>query len=204
MTRPVLRGLYLIAGSGLSVDGAEAWLLPGVALVQYRNKRADRATRQKEAAALGALCRARGVGFIVNDDAELAREVGADGVHLGKDDMTIAQARRTLGADAVIGASCCNSFERALKAQRDGADYVAFGSLFASRTKPEAARITLEDFADCKRRLALPVCAIGGITRDRLERVLAAGADMVAVNADVADAPDPAAAVKDYLARLTD
>ncbi len=202
MSRPALRGLYLIAGSGLPVDGADAWLLPGVALVQYRNKLANKTTRRREAAALGALCRARGVRFIVNDDAELAGETGADGVHLGEDDATVAQARRALGTDAVIGVSCCNSFERALKAQRGGADYVAFGAVFASRTKPAAARVALEDLADYKRRLPLPVCAIGGVTRDNLDRVLATGADMIAVNADVAEAPDPAGAVKDYLARM--
>lgn len=202
MTRRALSGLYLIAGSGLPVETAEAWLLHGVALVQYRNKRADWATRRKEAAALGAACRARGAGLIINDDVELAAMTGADGVHLGKDDVGVAQARFMLGGEAIIGASCYDSLERALTAQQDGADYLAFGSLFASKTKPEAVRVTPEDLNGYKRRLRLPVCAVGGITRDNLGRVLAAGADIVAVNADVADDPDPAAAVKDYLKRL--
>ena len=194
--------LCLIAGSGLPVETAETWLLRGVALVQYRNKRADRATRRKEAAMLGDACRARGAGLIINDDVELAAATRADGVHLGKDDPDVSQARRTLGDEAIIGVSCYDSLERALTAQREGADYLAFGSLFASRTKPEAVRITLENLAEYKRRLHLPVCAVGGVTRDNLDRVLAAGADLVAVNADVADASDPAAAVKGYLKKL--
>ncbi len=202
MPRRALSGLYLIAGSGLPVETAETWLLRGVALVQYRNKRADWATQRKEAAALGAVCRARGAGLIINDDVELAAMMGADGVHLGKDDVGVSQVRRMLGRDMIIGASCYDSLDRALAAQQDGADYLAFGSLFASKTKPEAVKITLENLSDYKRQLRLPVCAVGGVTRDNLDRVLAAGADIVAVNADVADDPDPAAAVKDYLKRL--
>ena len=202
MIRITLRGLYLIAGSGLPVDKAADWLLPGVALVQYRNKNADWGRRHAEAAALRDLCHARGAGFIVNDDPELAARIGADGVHLGKGDGEIAQARHTLGGDAVIGASCYDSLERALEAQRDGANYVAFGSVFASRTKPGAARITLQELANCKRQLALPVCAIGGITRDNLGQVLATGTDLVAVNADIAASLYPVVTVRDYLARI--
>ena len=203
MIRPVLSGLYLIAGSGLAADTAETWLLPGIALVQYRNKRADPATRRKEAATLGVLCRARNVGFIVNDDIALAAQTGADGVHLGKDDASIAEARATLGADAVIGISCYNSIERAHAAQHDDADYVSFGSVFPSETKPEAERITPEALADNKRQLTLPVCAIGGITQANLDRVLTTGADLIAVNAGVANAPDPADAVRYYLRWMT-
>ena len=202
MTHPVLSGLYLIAGSGLSVDAAETWLLPGVALVQYRNKHADKATRLKEATLLAALCRERSTCFIVNDDTELAAQAGADGVHLGKDDMEIAQARCILGENAVIGVSCYNSLERALKAQSASADYIAFGALFASTTKPEAARITLQDFANYKRQLSLPACAIGGITRNNLDSVLAVGADMIAVNADIATTLNPADTIKDYLTQI--
>ncbi len=199
MNRPALNGLYLIAGSGLPATDAETWLPPGVALVQYRNKDADKATQRRETTALAALCRERGVGFIVNDDIKLAAQTGADGVHLGRDDPTPAQARRALGAEAVIGVSCYNSLERAFKAQRQGADYVAFGALFASATKPEAERITLQNLTDYKRRLTLPVCAIGGITRSNLGRVFATGADLIAINADIATATNLAAAVKDCL-----
>ena len=203
VSRPPLHGLYLIVGSGLPADHAEQWLLPGVAWVQYRNKRADRTTQCREAAALSALCRARGVGFIVNDDADLAGEIGADGVHLGRNDATTTQARNTLGIEAVIGVSCYDSPQRALEAQRDSADYVAFGALFASHTKPEATRISPRDLTRYKQKLTLPVCAIGGINRANLDQALATGADLIAVNTDVAAAPDPADAVGQYLARIT-
>ena len=202
MSRRALSGLYLVAGAGLPVATAETWLLPGVALVQYRDKRADDATRRREAAILRTLCSARRAIFIVNDDVALAAYSGADGVHLGKQDATVKEARAALGKDAVIGASCHDSLERACAAQREGADYVAFGSLFASGTKPGATRVTPDTVAHCKRQLTLPVCVIGGITRANLDRALATGADMIAVHADVAGAPDPADAVRHYLARL--
>ena len=198
-----LKGLYLIAGSGLNVSEVESWLLPDVALVQYRNKCADQDTRLKEAGRLRSLCRQRNVGFIVNDDVELALEVNADGVHLGKGDPEISSARKVLGKQSIIGASCYASIAHALAAQRDGADYVAFGALFPSATKPEAERITLARLAEYRQRLTVPVCAIGGVTPDNLHGVLGIGIDLIAVNAAIAYADDPRAAVKRFIDEIS-
>lgn len=204
--RRPLRGLYLVTGPGLPAAAAEYRMPPAIApfqyWVQYRNKRAGRAVRQREAAMLSVLCRKRDLGFIVNDDPELAAAVGADGVHLGHDDPPIAEARRMLGAGAIIGASCYDSLERARNAEAQGASYVAFGSVFASGTKPDATRIALDTLADYTRQLSLPVCAIGGITLARLEEVLATGVDLVAVYADIAEAPNPDVMVRKYLKTL--
>ena len=201
--RARLKGLYLIAGSGLDVATARSWLSPGVALVQYRNKTADRHTRLKEATRLCRLCKERGVALVVNDDAELAIAVGADGVHLGKTDLRVSRARALFGRKLIVGASCYNSIDRALSAQHDGADYVAFGALFASRTKPEATGITLAQLTAYKQRLAIPVCAIGGVTLGNLGLALNTGADLVAVHAAIAHAADPRAAVQRFIEAIS-
>ena len=199
MTQLTFKGLYLIIGSGLSPDEADIWLLPDISFVQYRNKSANQTTQKKEAVKLCTLCRERNIGFIINDNIDLAAAVCADGVHLGKHDASITQARHALGENAVIGASCYNSFERALTAQRKGANYVAFGSLFPSHTKPKAVNITLENLTQYQQRLSLPVCAIGGITTENLACVLDTGVSMAAVNAGIANAPNPMTAIKTYL-----
>lgn len=196
MPHTKLKGLYLIAGSGLEVATAGSWLSSGVALVQYRNKTADWNTRLKEARQLRGLCEKRCIALIINDDAELAIAAGADGVHLGKTDLPVSRVRKWFGDRLIVGASCYNSIARALAAQHDGADYVAFGALFASRTKPEATRVALVQLAEYKRRLTIPVCAIGGITLENLDRVLDTRADLVAVNAAVACADDPRATAR--------
>ena len=201
--RAKLKGLYLIAGSGLEVAATRSWLPSGTALVQYRNKAADRNTRLKEAGQLCRLCRELNIALIVNDDVELALAVGADGVHLGKTDLGVSQARELLGRKLIVGASCYDSIDRALSAQRDGADYVAFGALFASRTKPEAARITPAQLTEYKRRLAVPVCAIGGITLDNLDLALNTGTDLIAANAAIAYAPDPYATAQRFIEEIS-
>jgi thiamine-phosphate pyrophosphorylase len=178
-----LRGLYAITpdGPGL-LDKVQRALEGGIALLQYRRK--QRATLE-EAKALLALSRRHGVPFIVNDDIELALAIDADGVHLGRDDGELAAARSRLEGK-LLGASCYNRPELARAAIAAGADYIAFGSVFASPTKPAAVRAPLSLFTDFQ----VPRCAIGGITLQNAPGVIAAGADMVAVISDLFDAPD--------------
>lgn len=201
----MLRGLYVITDKGLAAEGGlvvqvEAALRGGAVVVQYRDKSGEVARRREEAATLQVLCSRYGVPLIVNDDVELAGEVGAAGVHLGRDDGDLAAARARLGRDAVIGVSCYNEFERALAAQRAGADYVAFGSFFASPTKPGAVRASVDLLARAHRELALPVVAIGGITPENGRLLVQAGADMVAVIHGVFAQPDVEAACRRYTA----
>lgn len=177
-----------------------AALSGGARILQYRDKSGDAARRRTMALALRALSRDFGALFIINDDLPLALAVEADGVHLGGDDGDLAAARRALGSGRILGASCYADFARARTAARAGADYVAFGAVFASPTKPQAPRADLALFGRCRDELGLPACAIGGITRDNAADVVAAGADMLAVITDifgaegVEDGPDAIAA----------
>jgi thiamine-phosphate pyrophosphorylase len=190
-----LRGLYAITDPGLMpanrlLEMVESALRGGAHLLQYRNKTAPQALRLAEARALGALCRDYGVPLIINDDVELALASEADGVHLGEQDTPLAQARARLGAHALIGISCYDSIERAQAAAADGADYVAFGAVFPSVTKPGSRRADLDLLRAARAALRLPICAIGGITVENAGAVFAAGADMIAVVTGVFAAAD--------------
>ncbi len=158
-------------------------------MIQYRNKAAATGLRLRQATALRALCAARGATFIINDDVALARDVAADGVHLGRDDASLARARETLGDAALIGASCYDSLERAEAAVSAGADYIAFGSFFPSATKPDAALANLMLLTAAKARWPIPVVAIGGINAGNARSLIEAGADALAVISDVFIAP---------------
>ena len=162
----------------------------GLRLLQYRNKPAAAALRREQAGALLALCRAQGVPFVINDDLQLALEIGADGAHLGREDGDLAAARAALGPGKLLGISCYDDIGRAREARRVGADYVAFGSFFASPTKPAAVRAPLTLLGAAKAGLGLPVCAIGGITLQNAPQLIAAGADLLAVITDLFEAPD--------------
>jgi thiamine-phosphate pyrophosphorylase len=186
-----LRGLYAITPEEPAlIDKVRAALDGGIALLQYRRKRRD----LQEAREIAALARRYGVRLIVNDDVELALELGAQGVHLGRDDGDLGVARRRLPG-RILGASCYNDAELARRAIGAGADYVAFGSVFASPTKPAAVRAPLALFATA---LEVPLCAIGGITVHNAPQVLEAGADLLAVVSDLFDAPDIAARAAQY------
>jgi thiamine-phosphate pyrophosphorylase len=171
----------------------EAALAGGVAAVQYRDKSGDVARRHEQASELVALCRRFGVPLIVNDDLRLADLTDADGVHLGRDDASLSEARIILGRDRIIGATCYQSLELALAAQAAGADYVAFGSFFPSPTKPAAPRASLDLLRDARRASmcrSSPSAASPWPTR----RLLDAGADSLAVLSALFDAPDIRAA----------
>ncbi|MCX7897784.1 MAG: thiamine phosphate synthase [Rhodocyclaceae bacterium] len=168
-------------------------LAGGVRLLQYRNKAAPLPLRREQAKALRRLTQAHGALLIVNDDVWLAVEVGADGVHLGRDDLGpggLRTAREALGERRILGVSCYDDLARAEEAVEAGADYIAIGSVFASKSKPQAARASLTLVAEAKRRFPTPVAAIGGITLENAAQVLAAGADMLAVMSGLFDAMD--------------
>lgn len=172
----------------------------GARVIQYRDKGGDRDRRRWEASDLRNLCRSLGVPLIINDDAELARAVGADGVHLGMDDLSIVEARSLLGETAIIGVSCYDRPERALEAQAAGADYVAFGRFFVSPTKPEAAQAPAALLGSARDRLNIPIVAIGGVTPENGGPLVAAGADMLAAVHGVFGQTDIAAAAARYAA----
>jgi len=178
----------------------QAALDGGVPFVQYRNKTAPPPLRRAQAAEMLRICRAAGARLIINDDVALAVEIGADGAHVGRGDApggSLVAARALLGPGRILGVSCYDELALAEEAARAGADYVAFGSVFPSRTKPEAVHAPLELLGKA-RRLGLPVAAIGGINLDNAPRVIAAGADMLAVVSDVFDAMDIRARVEAY------
>lgn len=199
MSRAV-QGLYVITdGCSRGVDAllaaCEPVLAAGAGVLQYRDKTDDQDRRRREAVALAALCRHHGCLFIVNDDPGLALRSGADGVHLGQWDKSLDVARELLGPSAVIGVSCYDSLARAHEAQSAGADYLAFGAVFPSTTKPEAARASPELLREARNVFPdTALVAIGGISADNAAEVAATGVDALAVINGVFAAPDPAAA----------
>lgn len=201
--KPALRGLYVITDSRLCgaerlVEKVSDALAGGASIVQYRDKGSDSRRRADEVQRLLRVCRAYRAPLIINDDVELARNSGADGVHLGKNDGSVQTARQTLGAAALIGVSCYDSLALALRAQDEGADYVAFGAFYPSATKPHATPVALEVLIAARARLRIPIAAIGGITAMNGEVLVRAGADMLAVVRDLFDTPDPRAAAQCY------
>lgn len=184
MTAP-LRGLYAITDSTLLAEGrllpyVEAALRGGVRVLQYRDKSTDTARRLAEASALRDLCARYQAALIINDDLALAAELGV-GLHLGQTDGSLAKARAVLGPQAIIGATCHARLELAEQAQAEGASYLAFGRFFNSQTKPGAPAATPELLAEARARFALPLVAIGGVTRDNGAQLIAQGADLLAV-----------------------
>ena len=202
-----ISGLYAvtpdIADTPALIAVAEAALAGGARLLQYRNKQAPATVRLAQARALHALCRKYRVPLVVNDCLDLALAVGAEGLHLGAEDGSLAAARAQLGPARILGASCYDRIELALEAERIGADYVAFGSFFPSSVKPGAVRAPLALLGNAKRRLSIPVVAIGGITLDNAPGLIAAGADGVAVISALFDADDVGIAARRFSALFT-
>ena len=203
--RTELRGLYAVTPDDRLLPRLSALvemaLEGGVRLVQYRNKPAPPPMRRAQAADLLRICRAFGAKLIVNDDFRLAVEIGADGAHLGRDDFPaegLATAREALGPGRILGVSCYGDLDLAEAAAKAGADYLAFGSVFPSVTKPGASRVSLETLREARCRFDLPVAAIGGITLDNAPEVIAAGADLLAVVSDLFDAMDVRRRAKEF------
>jgi thiamine-phosphate pyrophosphorylase len=188
------RGLYAITADRTQhvedlASAVAAAIRGGARVIQYRSKNNPDATHTAQR--LLEVCKARSIPLIINDDIELAQAIGADGVHLGKDDDGLSAARSRLGPNAIIGISCYASLERALTAQRQGASYVAFGRFFPSQTKPGAPSAPLGILGEAKRSLDIPIVAIGGIDAGNGKQLIEAGANLLAVIDAVFNRPDP-------------
>jgi len=180
-----LRGLYAITDSQLLPgerlpQWVDAALAGGARLLQYRDKSTDVALRREQAQRLKTLCDYYGAALIINDDLALAAELGV-GLHLGRDDGSLREARQQLGRNAIIGATCHASLEFAEQSAADGASYLAFGRFFQSVTKPGAPAATPVLLEQARKRYSLPLVAIGGVTLHNAPQLISAGADMLAV-----------------------
>ena len=198
-----MRGLYAITDPYLTpgqqlFEAVEAALRGGARYLQYRDTLHEAGDRLRIAQDLRALCHDYGAWFIINDDVALTRTVQAHGVHLGRDDMPLQQAREILGPDTLIGISCYNDLARAQAAEAAGADYVAFGRFFASRTKPQAQPASLDTLRQAREMLSCPIVAIGGITTDNADIVVDAGADAIAVIQGLFAQPDIEATARQF------
>ncbi len=198
-----MKGLYVITDCArLPTDPllsiTEQVLRAGITALQYRDKSADPVKRTREALALHTLCRDYDCLFIINDDVQLARDTGSDGVHLGQGDCSCKAAREALGTGAIIGVSCYNSLARAQAAAQQGADYIAFGSFYPTSSKHNTARAETGIIEQAKAGLSLPVAVIGGITPANCTTLLKHGADLLAVISSVYQAEDPYSTVKKF------
>ena len=199
---PLIKGLYAItpewADTAKLLQATRNLLEGGASVIQYRNKSGDVALQHAQASELIQLCHTFKVPLIINDNLRLADLTDADGLHLGAEDASIKEARFILGPDKIIGISCYNNLERAMEAEQQGADYVAFGSFFASRTKPDAVNAQLSLLGEAKKILHVPIVAIGGITLDNAPLLVQAGADAVAVITALYDSNDLHASAKGF------
>lgn len=185
-----IHGLYAITDPDLIADNQllcaiENALRGGARVVQYRNKSATKQIQYQQAGELSRLCKDYNVCFIINDDPQLALDVHADGVHVGREDGKIEDARTLLGKKAIIGVSCYNQLEAAYHAIAQGADYVAFGRFYPSKTKPDAVQADITLLQQAAKQLHVPIVAIGGINRDNAQQLIQCGADSVAVINDL-------------------
>lgn len=185
-----IQGLYAITPD--MVDTAalcsmvQQAIAGGARNVQYRNKEADMALKQKQAQALLQVCRSQDAMLIINDHVQLCLAIDADGVHVGSEDyaengVNSLQALRERLGDKLLGVSCYNQLPLAQQAEQCGADYIAFGSCFSSGTKPAAVKAELHLFTQAAQCLDIAKVAIGGITLDNAAMVIQAGADVIAV-----------------------
>ncbi len=181
----IIKGLYAItpdsADLNTLIQKTQLAIEGGAFMVQYRSKIQDRDVKMQQCAALLRLCRDYKIPCIVNDDVDMCRILEADGVHLGEKDDNIAEVRRILGEDAIIGSSCYDQLNRAKQAQKEGASYVAFGAMFETSSKPNAPRATLELLREAKSQIQIPIVAIGGITVNNAHDVIKTGIDAIAV-----------------------
>ena len=202
LTKPDLRGLYAItpehADGNRLLSAVEAALSGGCRIVQYRDKTSAMPECVARARALRELTRHHNAKLLINDDLALAVLVDADGVHLGKDDGNLMAARAMLGPKRILGASCYADFAAAHKAQAADADYVAFGAVYPSPTKPHAPLAAVDLFFQAKNSLTAARCAIGGITLENAPPLISAGADLLAVITDLFNAPDICARAAAY------
>lgn len=185
----VLKGLYVITDEDLTPDetvhsDVEKAIKAGASVVQYRNKTKSDEEVEAVCQMLQGLCRSHNVPFIIDDRPHLAAKIEADGLHIGKDDMPVEEARKIFPT-GIIGVSCYGSIRKAKEAEAEGADYVAFGSFFASPTKPHSGIISMNVLHKAKAALQIPVCAIGGINQINIAEIASHAPDMISVVSSV-------------------
>jgi len=176
LNKELLKGLYVLTDATLTptetmLEQVERVLKSGVSVIQYRDKYASEEDAEKQCIRLQALCDYYEAIFIIDDRLDIAHRINADGLHVGEDDVSYEEARALLGADKIIGVSCYGDIERAKKYAALGADYVAFGSFFPSPTKPLAKVVDPEVLKVAKEQISVPICAIGGINEENIERI---------------------------------
>lgn len=181
----LLRGLYVITDEYLTPDDTvhifvEDALKSGANIVQYRNKTKSDDQVEEVCRCLQALCSQYNVPFIIDDRPHLATKIQADGIHIGKDDITLEEARKIF-PKGIIGVSCYGSIRKAKEAQEEGADYVAFGSFFPSPTKPHSGVISMNVLEKAKEAVDIPICAIGGISQTNIGEITARNIEMISV-----------------------
>lgn len=194
-------GLYAITqhnskSAEQTIAEVTAAIKGGAVAIQYRNKSQN--DYEALAIELLAICRKNQIPLIINDDIDLAERIGADGLHMGRDDGDLSQARQRMGNAFFIGKSCYDSLPLAIAAENKGATYVAFGRFFASGSKPLAAPADIDTLRKAKKRIQIPIVAIGGILPENGDQVLQAGASLLAVIGGVFD-KNPEQSAKSYL-----
>ncbi|MCC7367529.1 MAG: thiamine phosphate synthase [Chloroflexi bacterium] len=208
LARMTRSGLYLVTDDRLPADvlveKLTAAIQAGADVVQFRDKRTDRAAVWAVGRRVAETCRSFGALFIVNDDAELAAEVQADGIHVGQEDAPPSDVRRVVGPRQIIGLSVSHLHEADDAAVNPDLDYIGFGALYGTPTKPDAEPAGPDMLAEARTKVSFPIVGIGGITARNLGPAFAAGADSVAVVSAVFSAPDPAAATRDLLAAIAE
>lgn len=170
-------------------------------IIQLREKKTDLRTILKNARRLKSMLRSSGPVFIVNDHADIAKLAGADGVHLGQNDLPVSQARKILGRGKIVGVSCHN-LKQAIIAQRDGADYIGIGPVFSTPTKPEYRAVGTPLLKEVKKRISIPAFAIGGINKDNLGLVSSAGIKRIAVCRPICLSRNPVKSINELLCKL--
>jgi thiamine-phosphate pyrophosphorylase len=202
MSNFVLRGLYVVTpdwdDTQKLLDTSELALKGGVALLQYRHKTAGDALRREQAQALQALCRKYKVPFIINDFVQLCIDLDADGIHVGGTDQSVADVRKLIGADRILGSSCYGDIERAHAMEQAGASYVAFGGFYPSRVKKYPVTTPPTIVSDWKKQGKVPSVVIGGMTHENAKPLVANGANMVAAISSVYMAEEPQAAARQF------
>lgn len=198
-----MNGLYAISDEILTpyttiLDSLKEALDGGIKIFQLRDKNSLDIEIEKIAIDILNLCHKYGAMFIIDDRVELVKKINADGLHIGKDDISLQEARDILGMDKVIGISCYGDIEYAKKMESFGANYVAFGSFFSSKTKPKSSLVDKSILVEAKQILNIPICAIGGITSINAKELIKNGADMVAVINDLWNSSDIRAKAKEY------
>ena len=189
MKKTLLTGIYAITPDSLEKEQlykrVKKLLQNGVRIIQYRDKLRSFEDKLIISKQLKDICQNFDSLLIINDDIHIAKEINADGVHLGQKDISCNEARSILGSGPIVGISCQNNLELALKAQHEGADYVAFGSIFKTSTKKDVVYCSLEDLKDFVKKIEISSVAIGGINLRSFQKVKRSGVDMIAMSSEL-------------------